>query len=342
MIKESINLKKLKKVSETIGNNLDWIQGAGGNTSLKENNTLWVKASGCWLSNSINKETFVPVDRKEVIKSIENNSIDKISIKNINLYSNCSLRPSIETALHALMPQNFVYHTHSVNLISIAVLSQGKEILENLLHEFNWAWIPYSMPGIQLAKSIQDVLITKPNVIVLANHGLIIGGDTAKLAMELLINVEKKTERILRKTDIINTNQLILAISGSNYRETKYTIAKAIAYDKLALKIAGTGSLYPDHVVFLGPGPMKIISIDEIEEIIKDPLFVSNNPVIIVKGFGIIVHHDISENAESMLYCLANVLLRIRSDEKLCYLTKENEMELIGWDAEKYRQSIQT
>ena len=108
------------------------------------------------------------------------------------------------------------------------------------------------------------------------------------------------------------------------------------------MKIAGKGSLYPDHVVFLGPGPMKIISIDEIEEIIKDPLFVSNNPVIIVKGFGVIVHRDISENAESMLYCLANVLLRIRPNEKLCYLTKENEMELIGWDAEKYRQSIQT
>ena len=342
MIKESTNLKELKKVSEVIGNNLDWIQGAGGNTSLKENDNLWVKASGCWLSSSTSKEIFVSVDRSEVINSIKNNNVDNIPIKIVNSGNNFSLRPSIETALHALMPQKFVYHTHSVNLISIAVLSQGQEVLKSLLQKFNWAWVPYSMPGIQLAKSIQDVLIKKPNVIVLANHGLIVGGDTAKLAMELLINVEKKAERILRKTNISNVNQLILAISGSMYRVTKYTISNAIATDKLALKIAGKGSLYPDHVVFLGPGPMKIISIDEVEKIIKDPIFASNNSVIIVRDFGVIVHHDISENAESMLYCLANVLLRIRPDEKLCYLTKENEMELIGWDAEKYRQSIQT
>jgi hypothetical protein len=41
------------------------------------------------------------------------------------------------------------------------------------------------------------------------------------------------------------------------------------------------------------------------------------------------------------LYCLASILLRIQPDEKLCYLTQENEMDLMGWDAEKYRQSIQ-
>ena len=69
--------------------------------------------------------------------------------------------------------------------------------------------------------------------------------------------------------------------------------------------------------------------------------FVDNNPVIIVRDFGVIVHHDIAENAESMLYCLASVLFRIQPDEELCYLTKENETDLIGWDAEKYRQSIQ-
>ena len=41
---------KLQKISYEIGSNIDLIQGAGGNTSLKENGVLWVKASGCWLS----------------------------------------------------------------------------------------------------------------------------------------------------------------------------------------------------------------------------------------------------------------------------------------------------
>jgi rhamnose utilization protein RhaD (predicted bifunctional aldolase and dehydrogenase) len=94
-------------------------------------------------------------------------------------------------------------------------------------------------------------------------------------------------------------------------------------------------------VVFLGPGPMNILSIDELEGVINKPHYVDNNPVIIVRDFGVVVCCDFSENAESMLYCLASVLLRVQPDEKLRYLTKEDEMDLMGWDAEKYRQSIQ-
>ena len=45
-------LKKLSNVSEYLGKNLDLIQGAGGNTSVKINDVLWVKASGYWLSDA--------------------------------------------------------------------------------------------------------------------------------------------------------------------------------------------------------------------------------------------------------------------------------------------------
>lgn len=36
----------LKELSVFLGSNLDWVQGAGGNTSVKDDGTLWVKASG--------------------------------------------------------------------------------------------------------------------------------------------------------------------------------------------------------------------------------------------------------------------------------------------------------
>jgi rhamnose utilization protein RhaD (predicted bifunctional aldolase and dehydrogenase) len=63
--------------------------------------------------------------------------------------------------------------------------------------------------------------------------------------------------------------------------------------------------------------------------------------VIIVRDFGVVIPRDFSDNAESMLYCLASVLLRIQKGEELRYLTQEEELELMDWDAEKYRQSIQ-
>src|SRR5947207_2266807 len=39
-------------LSADVGSNIDLVQGAGGNTSLKEGNDLWIKASGAWLADA--------------------------------------------------------------------------------------------------------------------------------------------------------------------------------------------------------------------------------------------------------------------------------------------------
>ena len=38
---------------------------------------------------------------------------------------------------------------------------------------------------------------------------------------------------------------------------------------------------------------------------------------------------------------LANTLLRVQPNEKLSYLSEQDELELLDWNAEEYRQSIQ-
>jgi rhamnose utilization protein RhaD (predicted bifunctional aldolase and dehydrogenase) len=37
-------------------------QAAGGNTSLKRRNVMWIKASGCWLASALERDIFVPGD----------------------------------------------------------------------------------------------------------------------------------------------------------------------------------------------------------------------------------------------------------------------------------------
>ena len=44
-----------------IGGDAFLVQGAGGNVSWKDGDTLWVKASGTWLSEAKYKEIFLPV-----------------------------------------------------------------------------------------------------------------------------------------------------------------------------------------------------------------------------------------------------------------------------------------
>ncbi len=61
-------------VSARIGGDIGLIQGAGGNTSLKDDGVLWIKASGRWLVEVEARPIMVPVDlaalRARVLRAI--------------------------------------------------------------------------------------------------------------------------------------------------------------------------------------------------------------------------------------------------------------------------------
>ena len=54
-------LDELRAMSARVGRNILLVQGAGGNSSLKDDDVLWVKASGTWLADAEAKDIFVPV-----------------------------------------------------------------------------------------------------------------------------------------------------------------------------------------------------------------------------------------------------------------------------------------
>ena len=108
---------KLKKLSAKLGNDLSLIQACGGNTSIKLDGKLWVKASGKKLKNALNEDIFVSLDLIKITNQLSiNNSKKELNFKNI---CSSSLRASIETSLHAIMPYKVVLHTHSVDTIAI-------------------------------------------------------------------------------------------------------------------------------------------------------------------------------------------------------------------------------
>ena len=54
-------LAELAAFSAELGRDPEQVQAAGGNTSLKEDGVLWVKASGLWLADALTRDIFVPV-----------------------------------------------------------------------------------------------------------------------------------------------------------------------------------------------------------------------------------------------------------------------------------------
>ena len=84
---------------------------------------------------------------------------------------------------------------------------------------------------------------------------------------------------------------------------------------------------------------MKVVNIEKMNQFISS--YDDKYKTIVIKNIGVVVHKESSKNIDGMLHCLANTLLRIRQNEKLNYLSEQDELELLDWNAEEYRQSIQ-
>lgn len=333
--------QELEDLSVYLGSNLDWVQGAGGNTSVKDNNVLWVKASGLWLADAQNTNIFVPLKLNEVLPMISK-GLDDLTSARISNNQYDELRPSIETTLHALMPHRFVIHIHSVNVITYAILNQGKKILKEKLDGINWLWVPYVRPGFPLSEMLIKLNASKFDVLILANHGLVIGGDTKNNVVKMLKEVEKKLFRPIQKNYYFSDKKKLLNLTkNSAYKLPKYDFCHYLAKDSLSLKLLLKNPLYPDHVIFLGSGPLTIVSIDNLDDNFLVKSFKLKKKVLVIKDFGILIHKDLSENGEEILHCLTNVLLRCFSNKKINHLNSIHESELLAWDAEKYRKLIQ-
>ena len=141
------------QLSAELGGNSNLVQGSGGNTSIKINGKMLVKASGKWLCDSLNDQIFVQLDLEHYLEKIRKDGVQYSP----EVDPNQSLRPSIETCMHGLMPQKIILHVHSVSVIARSVLNDGALALENILMGMKWKWVPYHRPGSSLGESIREI-----------------------------------------------------------------------------------------------------------------------------------------------------------------------------------------
>lgn len=334
----------LKKLSQKIGQDPLQIQAAGGNTSIKTDKLMWIKASGTWLANACSDELFVPVSLNAVREAMKNN--DPRAEKPMEFIEQSlnpeGLRPSIETTVHAAMPQKVVVHIHCVDTISIAIQQDGEAQLTERLRDFNWLWVPYFRPGLPLSKYIASAISSEINVVVLGNHGLIVAADTVEAAEQLLSQVRSALRQEVRQTKPPEINTLTALASSTSYQPARSIEAHDVAMDHELVNIAAGGSMYPDHVIFLGaecPVANGNRSIEELANNNRD----ENNafpPFIIVPALGVLMHETANESQQALARCLADVCKRLPDSAELNYLTDQQVYELTHWEAETYRQTL--
>ena len=334
-------LNDLRSISSEIGKRKDLIQASGGNTSCKIDNILWVKASGKSLANANEEDIFIALDI-DTVKIILNSNYREDVTYPPAIKTN--LRASLETALHALMPHKYVIHTHPLDIISRTILFKGKDNLSLLLEGFNWEWVPYKKPGSLLAREVSKILQnSNPDVLVLANHGLVIGAEDIKSANSLqehILNKVKinpanhsdfKLDKLINYISILKANGYYAKLPNCKFVHT-------LAKDNWSLTLANMNPLYPDHLVFCGFTPTILSS-----TVSKDMLckVASTSKYCIIKGVGVILFKSSNQATEDMLEAQAQVHMRIPKGEKINTLSDDDCEMLVNCKSEIYRINLQ-
>jgi rhamnose utilization protein RhaD (predicted bifunctional aldolase and dehydrogenase) len=339
-MQQPVILNELRRMSARVGKNILLTQAAGGNSSIKQGDVLWVKASGAWLADAEIKEIFLPISLSGARAALADGN-ERMPLAPGHAAS--QLRASIETSLHALMPHPVVLHVHSVNTIAWSVQKHARDELARRLHGLAWRWLDYHHPGLPLAQAVGESLTQKPaDVLILGNHGLVVGAPTCDAAEELVLQVERRLSLPQRAAASAAEDALLQICEGTDYRPAPHPVHHALATNPHNFSIATGGSLYPDHVIFLGPALPALAEGDDLVALTARVVADRRPPpvAVLVSGRGAIIRTDANAGAQALLTCLAHVVTRLPLDAVVEYLPPAKEQALLNWDAEQYRQQM--
>lgn len=342
-VRRSSEFEALIAASVRMGSNSMLVQSAGGNFSLKRNGCMWIKASGTWLAEAAQKDIMVPVDSRTIAASLADSSAPLSDLINFvpATVNRSQLRPSVETSVHAVIPWPVVLHTHAVEVIAAAVCLERQNILDSLISAMDPVYVPYVKPGTDLARTLVQCAEPCRKVFVLANHGLVCAGETVAEAEQLTQEVAQRIGVGLRVPHGQGqpTARFVAALDGTGWMPVPHAETQQIAFDPMLCDIARSGTLYPDHVVFLGPGVCFIDELGQLTGHVTDPGGIERK-LILVPGEGVAMPANASRSMLALARVFGDIVTRIPDGQKVDVLTKEQEAELLNWDAEKYRLSI--
>ena len=156
-----------------LGGCSDWVQGAGGNISVKSGDDLVVKASGARIGETTRENGYVICSISALQTLISENNEDSSSA----LRSGVG-KPSIEAFFH-IVPARFVVHLHPSHLLT--------QLCAARTHA---STIPYVKPGLQLAAAFFAVYKPATRLYFLQNHGIIACGETVEEVITILESIQ--------------------------------------------------------------------------------------------------------------------------------------------------------
>jgi hypothetical protein len=249
------------------------------------------------------------------------------------------LRPSIETAMHVVLPHRVVAHVHSINTVAWAVRRDAPEQLAKRLVGLRWRWIPYEASGIPLATQIEKVVAHSPkaDVFILANHGLVICGDDCTAVEAVLRDIEGRLAITPRNCPETGAALAAAVAHSSEWHLPDFPALHALGADVISRKILKGGILYPCQAIFLG---LKVRTLPHSVPLFRFAEFANGRngvrTFVVIDGGGVIINNQITQVEQATLIGLMQVIQRTDEFAPLQYLTEAQLKTVSGHDAHSY------
>jgi rhamnose utilization protein RhaD (predicted bifunctional aldolase and dehydrogenase)/NAD(P)-dependent dehydrogenase (short-subunit alcohol dehydrogenase family) len=372
-------ISELLEISRFYGSNKDYVIAGGGNTSYKDHNTIWIKASGQSLASltedglvaldrdklrgiSTAAYSFNPAEREEQVKNDMHRSIHE---------EDRHKRPSVETSLHELINFKYVVHLHPTLINGMLCSRNAKNATLRLFGE-KVLFIPYIDPGYTLFKKLETEITvyrnkfqSDPQIILLENHGSFVAADSTeeikKIYNEILAKIAENVFPLNEITPLPWNPAgdsvipfIRMQLSGSKPLVVRSRHNSLIAqfyqsqqeYHKISIPLT------PDIIVYCKTRFMYIEKTSTVTAAIESfkyqlPNFVNEygyQPrIIVMKGLGIFALAGSVAAAESSLDVYED-MVKISYYASLWgglkYLTPEQVSFIDQWEVENYRRKV--
>jgi rhamnose utilization protein RhaD (predicted bifunctional aldolase and dehydrogenase)/NAD(P)-dependent dehydrogenase (short-subunit alcohol dehydrogenase family) len=183
----------------------------GGNCSVKtifsnilgENlPAIFVKASGCDMA-SMEPDAYTPLDL-EYLRKLRGlghlSDDDMVNELHIRMLRSHAASPSIETLVHAFIPEKYVDHTHADAILALTNQACGEDRVKEALGD-GVLVLKYVKPGFALAKAAAAAYDSAPEsrAMVWMRHGLVTWGETARESYDRMIELVNRAEGYLAR-----------------------------------------------------------------------------------------------------------------------------------------------
>ncbi len=348
-------LRQITELSHKFGST-DYVHGGGGNTSVKTEDTLWVKPSGTALK-ALQPEVLVALDRSKLSMLYQvtvpqdlcrREKLVKDLISRAKLSSSPG-RPSVEALLHDSLAARFVVHTHPALVNGMTCAKQGSKAAAALFPEA--LWLDYFDPGFTLCMEVRRQINDyktrtgrEPQIVFLKNHGVFVAADAAQRVEQLYDSIIAKLTQTYAGAGLDLKLSILKLPHEAEIQKVRKQIRQAWG-EHCCIEAGGRfdyaeGPLSPDHIVysksfpFTGTPTAEAVSAFQKEYGYKPRVFVGARTIC-----GVAPSRRGAALALELARDAALVKQLARTFDGIDYMHEKAMSFIEGWEAETYRSS---